>query len=361
MDKEREIRKRSHLISSDAFSGSIKRASSRRPGGKGVRESLALLDLAIEEFNNALADIEKRYDPKNTEALLEETSEAIYKACEICRTVDEDFRDDTHILQGLRQEFRLRTDPLFSKGYFMKYARTWPKGYPGDYKIIEGVYRNMAQSDGLGKLLDLHFLKTTLALAVRHRREHMRDLLREAISMRTSPRVLNVACGSCREVVELAPEISAGKAHFTCIDFDEDALGYAGDRLAVVGISQQVELKKYNALKMISYERNLKEFGLRDIIYSIGFFDYIADDILIKMLGSLYKLLNPGGLLIAAFKDSRKYETQEYHWFVDWAGFYQRTEEESASILEKAGIPLENVTRSRDASGVIIFYRAIKG
>lgn len=360
MDKEREIRKRSHVIpSSEALSGPVKNRKARRPGGRGVREGLALLDLALEEFNAKLADIERRYDPERTETLLLETSEAIYKACEVCARVDEEFTDEPRILSGLRQDFRLRTEPLFSKGFFMKYARTWPKGYPGDYKIIEAVYRNTPQSEGLGKLLDKHFLQTTLAIAVRHRREHMRELLKKAISERINPRVLNVACGSCREVVELAPEILSRKAHFTCIDFDEDALGFAGDRLAVVGL-HDIELKKYNALKLISYERSLKEFGPRDIIYSIGFFDYLADDILIKVLGSLYKLLNPGGTLIAAFKDSRRYKTQEYHWFVDWAGFYQRTEEESASILEKAGIPVANMKRSRDASGVIVFYETMK-
>jgi predicted SAM-dependent methyltransferase len=116
--------------------------------------------------------------------------------------------------------------------------------------------------------------------------------------------------------------------------------------------------RKYNAFKMISHERNLKEFGQQDIIYSAGFFDYVKDDMLIKMLNSVYRLLKPGGTLIAPFKDSNKYRTQEYHWIVDWTGFMQRTPEEITTIIEAAGIPREKYRTVRDKSGVILFIVA---
>ncbi len=326
---------------------------------KGVRESLIkLLHAAAEELNADLAGIEAGYAPGVEKALVRGTVEAICKTYGTCRLVDAGFADEPAELERLRREFRLKTNPLLSKGHFINHARTWPKGYPGDYKIIEGMYRQMPVSEGLGRLLDLYSLNTTLAMAIRSRLREMTGILKEELSKRAGPAVLNIACGPCRELLDLVPEISASKARFICVDHDEDALRFAADRLANAGIAGTVEMRIYNALRMVSRERNMGEFGPQDIIYSIGFFDYLRDDVLVRLFASFYELLNPGGTLVAAFKDSRRYRTQDYHWIVDWAGFYQRTAEESAILFEKAGIPVKKC--SRDASGVIIFYQIVR-
>ena len=58
---------------------------------------------------------------------------------------------------------------------------------------------------------------------------------------------------------------------------------------------------------MFDLDTAQKEFGMKDIIYSIGFFDYLPDEFLVKLLSSLYLLLKPGGKLIASFKDANRY------------------------------------------------------
>jgi cyclopropane fatty-acyl-phospholipid synthase-like methyltransferase len=101
---------------------------------------------------------------------------------------------------------------------------------------------------------------------------------------------------------------------------------------------------------------NLKEFGMQDLIYSVGFFDYLPSDFLVNLFRSLYALLNPGGKLIASFKDASRYRYQEYHWVFDWDGFLQRTEQDFRNILSDAGIPDTKISESREDSGVIVFY-----
>ncbi len=54
------------------------------------------------------------------------------------------------------------------------------------------------------------------------------------------------------------------------------------------------------------------------------------------------------------------YKTQEYHWFVDWDSFFQRTAEQSRSLLIEAGIEDELIRTTRERTGVIIFYIAEK-
>ena len=181
---------------------------------------------------------------------------------------------------------------------------------------------------------------------------------------RQNPSVLNIACGSCREVFELSAEIEKSGAVFTCIDLDNDALAFAANRLSYSNISpvtsDQVVLRRYNALRMFDHDLNVSEFGMQDIIYSVGFFDYLPSDFLVKMLDALYNLLKPGGRLIAAFKDARRYRSIDRHWIVDWDGFLAREEEDFRGILSGAKIPDSAIEEMRDESGIIVFYLLTK-
>jgi len=226
---------------------------------------------------------------------------------------------------------------------------------------LELNYRNTPLSEGIGYYLDRYFLSTPLAMAVRERLVKMRELLKKELGNRRNPKVLDVACGSCREVFELAPEIKSSGAKFKCVDLDHDALDFARDRFSNAGLlSDDVELITYNALRMFDYETAVTEFGRQDIIYSIGFFDYLPDEFLVKLLRSLYLMLNNGGTLIAAFKDASRYRAQEFHWFADWDGFRQRTEEDFVRLLDLADIPHNELSITKIDSGAIIFYSAKK-
>jgi len=267
---------------------------------------------------------------------------------------------DKDIIRDARVRFREKTNPILSKSYFINRTRTWPQGQQGDYKTLEYAYKNTPLSEGIGHYLDLYLLNSDLAPAVRNRIKKLKDLLRDEISMRQKPSVLNIACGSCREVFELAPEIEKSGAKVTCIDLDNDALSFAANRLSYTNISpltsNQVKLRKYNALRMFDDELNMSEFGKQDIIYSVGFFDYLQSDFLSRLLKASYTLLNPGGKLIASFKDASRYRHQDYHWIVDWDGFLQRYEEDFMSVFSEAQIPFSAITEMREETGVIVFY-----
>jgi cyclopropane fatty-acyl-phospholipid synthase-like methyltransferase len=158
----------------------------------------------------------------------------------------------------------------------------------------------------------------------------------------------------------LAPEIENSGAKFTCIDLDNDALAFAANRLSYTNISPTisnlVNIRKYNAVRMFDHELNMSEFGKQDIIYSVGFFDYLQSDFLANLFNALYNLLNPGGLLITSFKDAARYSSQQYRWIVDWDGFLQRTEEDFMDIFHESQIPYSSISEIRDESGIIVFY-----
>lgn len=324
-------------------------------------EQVKTLDEATETFNKQLDEIEKRCsEPEETpKSLLEATKNAIDHICEACKAFELQVKDK-NIVRDAQLRFRLKTNSILSKSYFINRARTWPQGYQGDYKMLENIYRNTVLSEGIGYYLDRCTLELSLATGVRNRIKKLQDILRDELLQRQSPSVLNIACGSCREVFELSSEIEKSGARFTCIDLDNDALAFAANRLSYTNISplssDQVVLRKYNAVRMFDHDMNMSEFGMQDIIYSVGFFDYLDSDFLAKLFRSLYKLLKPGGMLIISFKDADRYRHQDYHWIGDWDGFLQRSEEDFRKIFRDAGISDVPMTEVREDSGVIVFY-----
>lgn len=319
---------------------------------------ILMLEEAVDRFNREMEEIERSFALKERDEgdLLREVTAAIHRVCDVCRDLEDVVGLRTELVKAKQDWLKQETDHFFSKSYFCNHARTWPRGYPGDYEILEAIYRNVPLSSGIGYLLDLFFLNTTLAVAVKERLATLREMLRAELKSRNRPRVLDIACGSSREVFELAPEIGASGAEFTCIDFDSDSLSFSSDRMSYTTVSNQVVFRKYNAIKMVNHERNLREFGYQDIIYSTGLFDYLTDDILVKKIKALYELTNPGGMIISSFKDCNRYRTQIYHWFAKWDAFYQRTEKDCMELFEKAGIPMNELATVRERSGVIMFF-----
>ncbi len=322
----------------------------------------ALLYAKTEQYLKELRDFEVRCSQPGAdgEKLLEEMTALNESMLQACAQFEHDV-NDTFIIKSAQVDFREKTNPILSKSYCINRARVWPQGHQGDYNTLEIAYKNSPMSDGIGYYLDKYAFKTTIAVAVRERIVTLRELLRKELINRRGQKVLDVACGSCREVFELAPEIKASGAKFTCVDLDADALDFALDRFALAGLSEDyVELRKYNALRIFDYETAVTEFGMQDIIYSVGYFDYLPDDFLVRLLSSLYKMLTPGGKLIAAFKDVNRYRPQFYHWIVNWDGFLQRAEADFERLLQIAKIPGSAISMSRVDSGAVIFYSITK-
>ena len=322
-----------------------------------IKPWIDFIDKAAEELIHSIESIEKDITTGSTtpETVLSSLTEIMDKFVDAAAEYESNVQDPA-FLKNSRVAFHQKSNHIFSKSYCFNRARTWPQGYHGDYKTLEVVYRNMPMSDGIGYYLDLYALNTVLGIGIRNRMKILQRLLKEELSGRIHPRIMSIACGSCRELVEISPEITSSSAHFTCIDSDEDALQYSQSRLYYTGIQSNIEFRKHNALRMFDYETTEQDFGPQDVIYSVGLFDYLESDFLVKILNSLYSLLNTDGKLIIAFKDAKQYRSQEFHWFMDWTGFLQRYEDEFLEILSDAHIPDSAVEHFRDETGAIIFY-----
>lgn len=344
----------------------VKLDNDYRAGVKLDGKHIKHLDIATDLFMKRLHEIENKCNSSTSadpDVLYKEVNMAISDVLESCAEFENEVRDNK-IIRDARVRFHEKTNHILSKSYLINRTRTWPQGQQGDYKTLEYAYKNTPLSEGIGYYLDLYLLNRDLADAVRNRIMQLKEILRNELNKRQNLSVLNIACGSCREVVELAPVIEKSQAKVTCIDIDNNALSFAADRLSYTSISplssNQIKLRKYNALRMFDHELNMTEFGKQDIIYSVGFFDYLESDFLSRLFRALYDLLNPGGKLVTSFKDANRYRYYDYHWIVDWDGFLQRTEEDFMWIFSDANIPFSSITEIREETGIIVFYVVCK-
>jgi len=319
------------------------------------------LEEAIKEFNLRMELLERSLDEglRKDNDVLKELSLNIDELLDAAESYERKEKNPERIRE-MRAAFHRSTHRMFEKSYLVNRARTWPSGYQGDHKMLETVYRNLPLSKGIGYYIDLYSLRSTLAVAVRNRMKTLVNILAEELDSRTRPRVLNIGCGSSRELFDIVPEIIRSRARITCLDSDEDALLFSQNRISYTEAASQISFRKYNALRLFDAETALNDIGKQDVIYSAGLFDYLDTDFLVKVISTLYSLLNKGGKLIAPFKDAKRYRPSIYHWISDWDGFKQRTENDFSAILGKAGIPSDAVQIRRDETGAIIFYTATK-
>ena len=263
-----------------------------------------------------------------------------------------------------KSEFKEMYYPFAKQSVLNTRILEWPKGYQGDNDTLEHLYKGYPISENLlGKYIDLYAISRTLGVGIRERKEKLKDLLvKEMFSHKTPSfkNILNVGCGSSKELYDIGLQLNELNGKITCIDFDADALHFSEVTIA----SRQIDMKKFdfkklNVLKLIDHEYMYNTLGKFDIIYSVGLFDYIQDKGLLKIFESLFLNLNNNGKIIASFKDSDHYSTFDYHWLGNWDGFYQRTKAEVLQLLQEAlpGIKIQVVNSAIKAINYFIIEK----
>ncbi len=315
---------------------------------------------SVPRFTTALANLSQRIDPyarPQDEALVAELTERIHDSLSDCSQLEKEIADEADLLKTVQRRYRQTIWPWFGQSWFMRRALEKPRGYPGDFELLTAIYDGRAKSVGLGGCFDRYFLNTTLAKAVVARMRSVQDFLLDELARHEGDvHVLNVASGPCREYTLDFQPANSRRVEVTCIDNDTAALDFVRDRVAPQ-LPGHVHLSfvRYNALRMVSPEQNVKRFGRPDILYSVGLCDYIPDKFLVPMLRAWRESVSENGAIYVAFKDARLYDKAVYQWLVDWY-FFQRTEEDCLRLFIEAGYDPGTLDETRDETGVIINF-----
>jgi SAM-dependent methyltransferase len=180
--------------------------------------------------------------------------------------------------------------------------------------------------------------------------------MREIASRDSDVRILDIACGPCREYRDWPERGNGSKVEIVAMDNDPIALEYVSDNVAN-RLTEATSLRavRYNALRTKSASATIRNFGKFDVIYSVGLCDYLSDAHLIGMLGAWRETLQDGGVLYVAFKDTERYDKTPYQWHLDWF-FVQRTQTDVLNLFRAAGFNVDVMETTPDRTGIIINF-----
>jgi len=344
-----------------------------------IDESLAKLhpdvqrffEMQVQAYFDVLEQVSKDVDHVDVFdiELLEIITKAELPVIEEAKRLEGRLGEDSDEIKAAKLEFRKRVAPWYSQSYFMHRAMTKPEGYHGDHRTLEDIYNNQSRSKGFGQVLDRRYLDSTLARAVRGRKDRMIELLRSLTAGVSDVRIFNIAAGGGRELVELLPTIETDGLTITCYDFDPNALRYSAEQLGMVKRDAVLHFIRGNVLRMPravqrEVESAAQQHGQaqgdrkyigQDIVYSIGLYDYLPDIKLKEIFAAQNLMLNEFGRMVIAFKDCTRYDKTSYDWGFDWR-FVQRNEADIDKLLGDIGVPLDRVTKTREKTGTVIFY-----
>ena len=270
------------------------------------------------------------------------------------------------IMQNIKEHFRHLVGVWSYKSVIVKRAYEKPRGYPGDYRMLEIVYdgKPISKTNNIGFYFDNYFLKSPYAVAVRIRKDRLREILQQYISdsQINKINILDIACGSCREIKELLPNLKTNSSiAFSCLDWDEEALKFSQDVLLSIK-PKNVEFKfiKEDVMNIIKDENIVQSFGVQNLIYSIGLIDYMPDRILKRLICALYKLLPKSGKLILTHKNREKtFPPIPPDWFCDWK-FVPRNKDEVLKLFYDSGISGFTLVSDSDDFGYIHYFTITK-
>lgn len=201
---------------------------------------------------------------------------------------------------ALQARFRAEAGPRFWQSPVLRRCWEKPRGYAGDFLMMEALYRRVPEGDTpLGLWLDTWALELPGFQAVRNRRDILAELLREEHA-RGARAVMNVASGSAPELVAVAREASFERV--TLLDQDQGALDAALGHFHRVGAlpATRPEALPLWCGSVLALLRNRSELerGSQDFLYSIGLYDYLTERFARGLTAKLWDGLAPGGLLV---------------------------------------------------------------
>lgn len=222
--------------------------------------------------------------------------------------------------------------PYFMRSRFAERSYYKPRGYAGDYLMMEMIYKNEPEGDGkLGNVIDEWCLETAAARAVRSRRTFLKERLESFCHHRAkegfTTRIMNLACGPTRELFDfLASCDYSDMISVICIDADPKALEYTNHTVNVIPHSASVRFMNDNVVRW-ALGRLKHNFGFQDIIYSAGLADYLDDRVLLALINRCYEHLDWGGTLIIGNFGNRNEHKTFLDQILQWKIIHRSTED----------------------------------
>lgn len=218
---------------------------------------------------------------------------------------------------------------------FASRAYNKPRGYAGDYEMMNHLYRNeMVGATLFDQCMHKYFIDEPAGNAVKNRGAYLEQKIKEVVKTKGSGKkikILSIASGPAMEqqlFVRNNPEFHGLNIEFHCIDQDEESLKHAQRQMLTIDRQVQSGFKfRYENLAI----RNIIGKGIEekdyDLIYSAGLFDYFTEPVAQATANQMLNAIKPDGhVIIGNFsKENPCVPFMEY--VLDWVLIYRSKED----------------------------------
>ena len=223
----------------------------------------------------------------------------------------------------------------------LAHAQRWPRGYPGDFQLIERLLDGEpgGEAGTLERALESCVLQLPIVWQHRAKVAWQAGLVRRRLSGAGAIRVLSIGCGGGRDLLLLAPH-ELGRLEIVLNDLDADALALSAARLT--GDVRRLTCIPGNALRSTTKMRAEAPF---DVILVGGLLDYLPERAAGTLLRHAGQMLKPEGLLGATNIAAGNPWRLMLQLLADWT-LIERSHEEMSRLLQgpklKASITLDD-------------------
>lgn len=260
----------------------------------------------IELLKSQLYDLGHALQASDGDDIPEQYLKEGYATLDVMNSSLQDFNDCITVQEDREHMWGFvfkETFPYLMRSHFAARAYYKPKGYAGDFLLMEHIYLNLPKGAGkIGRLIDSWILQSRSATAIRGRRillkEQLDYLSNERLKTNKQFSVMNLACGPSRELFDFLQECEyTEKINALCVDIDTEALQYSNQQVNVFPHNASVRYMRENLIKW-ALGKVSHDIGLQDLIYSAGLFDYLEPRLFCRLVDKCYEHLQPGGSLL---------------------------------------------------------------
>lgn len=256
------------------------------------------------------------------------------------------------------KELLILPKQIIGQSHFFKHAQTWPRGYQGDFEMIEYIMNgeNAVEKGTIGYYIEEYGLNSPASQQHRNKIAFQSHKILEKYFNRqaTKTRILSIACGSSPDFRAIKSFLNPDNIEIVLLDSDPDAIKYSLKNLK--------EIKGSLDIIVGNIFRNLikvKKYGKFDLVIIGGLFDYLPDNLVVKILKNIKtNNLNAGGEIIFTNISLQNIDRIFMEYLVDWE-LITRSSEDLMKLSCEAGFGVDDVSIARDRTNLTFLVNAI--
>jgi extracellular factor (EF) 3-hydroxypalmitic acid methyl ester biosynthesis protein len=248
-------------------------------------------------------------------------------------------------------DFREKIKSILNENTLIGHGFVKPYGYPGDFTLIDKIYKFQINEDPRYKNWDIFFQNQPGADAVRNRKDFFLKYCKDLVINKKNAKVLILGSGPATDVYEfLSNSSGSSKISFDLIDFDQAAIDFSKKKNE--DFNGQISYDRINALRFNS-------FKLYDLIWSAGLFDYFKDKHFTFLIRKYINCLTEDGEIVISNFSTNNPTQRLMEVLSDWY-LNLRTESDLFRIASDAYVDKKLVSIDKEPLGVNFFLKIRK-